>query len=85
MFGNQAALQPDSLKKYAADMGLDAAKFNACLDTSKYAERVRDGVAAGTRLGVNSTPTVYINGRMLTGAQPFETFAAIIDEELARK
>lgn len=85
MFGNQAALQPDSLKKYASDMGLDAAKFNACLDSSKYAERVRDGVAAGTRLGVNSTPTLYINGRMLTGAQPFETFAAIIDEELARK
>ena len=85
MFGNQAALQPDSLKKYAADMGMDAAKFNACLDSSKYAERVRDGVAAGTRLGVNSTPTVYINGRMLTGAQPYDTFAAIIDEELARK
>ena len=85
MFGNQAALQPDSLKKYAADMGLDATKFNACLDSSKYAERVRDGVAAGTRLGVNSTPTLYINGRMLTGAQPYETFASIIDEELARK
>jgi protein-disulfide isomerase len=85
MFGNQAALQPDNLKKYAADMGLDATKFNACLDSSKYAERVRDGVAAGTRLGVNSTPTLYINGRLLTGAQPYETFAAIIDEELARK
>jgi len=85
MFGNQAALQPDSLKKYAADMGLDATKFNACLDSSKYAERVRDGVAAGTRLGVNSTPTLYINGRMLTGAQPYEMFASIIDEELARK
>jgi protein-disulfide isomerase len=48
-------------------------------------ERVRDGVAAGTRLGVNSTPTLYINGRMLTGAQPYEMFASIIDEELARK
>ena len=85
MFGNQAALQPDSLKKYATDMGLDAPKFNACLDSSKYAERVRDGVAAGSRLGVNSTPTVYINGRMLTGAQPYESFATIIEEELARK
>jgi predicted DsbA family dithiol-disulfide isomerase len=66
-------------------MGMDATKFNACLDSSKYAERVRDGVAAGTRLGVNSTPTLYINGRMLMGAQPYDTFAAIIDEELARK
>jgi protein-disulfide isomerase len=85
LFGNQQALQPDNLKQYAADMGMDATKFNACLDSSKYAERVRDGVAAGTRLGVNSTPTLYINGRMLMGAQPYDTFAAIIDEELARK
>jgi protein-disulfide isomerase len=84
MFSNQQALQPDALKKYAADMGLDAAKFNACMDASKYAERVRDGVAAGTRLGVNSTPTLYVNGRMLQGAQPYETFAAIVDEELQR-
>lgn len=44
-------------------------------------ERVRDGVAQRTRLGVNSTPTVYINGRMLSGAQPYETFASVIDEE----
>ncbi len=85
MFGNQQALQPDSLKKYAADIGLDATKFNACLDSSKYAERVRNGVAAGSSLGVNSTPTLYINGRLLQGAQPYETFAALIDEELQKK
>jgi len=45
---------------------------------------VRDGVAQGTRLGVNSTPTIYINGRVLSGAQPYETFVSVIDEELAR-
>jgi protein-disulfide isomerase len=84
LFANQQALQPDNLKQYAADMKLDAAKFNACLDTSKYAERVRDGVAAGTRLGVNSTPTTYINGRFLEGAQPYEVFTSVIDEELSR-
>jgi protein-disulfide isomerase len=84
LFANQQALQPDSLKKYAADAGLDAAKFNACVDTSKYGDRVRDGVAQGTRLGVNSTPTLYVNGRMMSGAQPYEAIAAVIDEELAR-
>ena len=73
------------LKRYAADLKLDAGKFNSCLDSSKYAERVRDGVAQGSTLGVNSTPTVYINGRLLSGAQPYEAFAALIDEELARK
>jgi protein-disulfide isomerase len=84
LFANQQALQPDSLKKYAADAGLDAAKFNACVDTSKYGDRVREGVAQGSRLGVNSTPTLYVNGRMMSGAQPYEAIAAVIDEELAR-
>ncbi len=85
LFANQQALQADSLKKHAADLGLDAAKFNACVDSAKYGDRVREGVAQGSRLGVNSTPTLYINGRMLSGAQPYEIIAAIIDEELARK
>jgi protein-disulfide isomerase len=85
LFANQQALQPDDLKKHASEIGLDAAKFGPCLDSSKYAERVRDGVSAGSRLGVNSTPTLYINGRLLQGAQPFEAFASLIDEELARK
>jgi protein-disulfide isomerase len=84
LFANQQSLQPDDLKKHATDLGLDAAAFNACLDTSKYGERVRNGVAQGQRLGVNSTPTIYINGRMLSGAQPYETFVSVIDEELSR-
>jgi protein-disulfide isomerase len=45
---------------------------------------VRNGVAQGTRLGVNSTPTVYVNGRVLSGAQPYETFVTVIDEELSQ-
>ena len=85
LFANQQALQPDDLKKYAADLSLDTAKFNACLDESKFGDRVREGVAQGSRLGVNSTPTIYINGRLLSGAQPFEVFTAVIDEELAKK
>jgi protein-disulfide isomerase len=84
LFGNQQALQPADLKKHAADLGLDAASFGACLDSSKYGERVRDGVSQGTALGVNSTPTIFINGRRLSGAQPYEVFVAAIDEELSR-
>ena len=84
LFANQQSLMPADLKKHAADQGLDAAKFAACLDSSKYGERVRDGVSAGTQLGVNSTPTIFVNGRRLSGAQPYEVFAAVIDEELAR-
>jgi protein-disulfide isomerase len=84
LFANQQSLQPNDLKKHAADLGLDATVFASCLDTSKYGERVRDGVAEGSRLGVNSTPTIYINGRVLSGAQPFETFVTVIDEELSK-
>ena len=85
LFGNQQALQPDDLKKYALAAGVEAGRFNACLDTSKHAERVREGVAQGTRLGVNSTPTIFVNGRRVSGAQPYEVFAAVIDEELSKK
>ena len=85
LFENQQALLPDDLKKYAAAVGLDTGRFNSCLDTSKRAEVVRDGVAQGTRLGINSTPTVFVNGRRVDGAQPYEVFAAAIDEELSKK
>lgn len=84
LFGNQQALQVESLKKYAADAGLDAAKFGSCLDTAKYAERVQAQMGVGAGLGVNSTPAVFINGRLLSGAQPYETFVTVIDEELER-
>jgi protein-disulfide isomerase len=84
LFGNQSALQPDNLKKYAADLGLDSAKFNQCLDGSKYEARVQDALAVGGRLGISSTPTVFVNGRMINGAQPIEVFQSVIDEELTR-
>jgi protein-disulfide isomerase len=84
LFANQQALQLPDLKKHAADLGLDSAKFDACLDSSKYGDRVREGVAQGSRLGVNSTPTMYINGRLVSGAQPYGVIAGVIEEELSR-
>jgi protein-disulfide isomerase len=85
LFGHQSALNPSDLKRSAAALSLNTATVDQCLDSSKHAERVRDGVSLGTGLGVNSTPTVYVNGRVLSGAQPLEAFVALIDEELARK
>lgn len=84
LFSNQQALQPEFLKRYAVDAGLDAGKFNACLDSSKYRQKVQSAIEEGTRFGVSSTPTVFINGRVVNGAQPFEAFASVIDEELSR-
>jgi protein-disulfide isomerase len=84
LFANQSALQPEFLKKYAADTGLDTAKFNQCLDASKYEARVQEALGAGGRLGITSTPTLFVNGRMINGAQPIEVFETAIDDELAR-
>jgi protein-disulfide isomerase len=84
LFANQRALQVDQLKKYAADLRLDTAAFNACLDDSKHASRVQTGLEEATQLGLSSTPSIFINGRLLLGAQPYEAFQTIIDEELER-
>jgi protein-disulfide isomerase len=85
LFANQNALMVGDLKKHAQDIGLDAARFNTCLDSAKYAARVKEGLDAGTALGVSSTPTLFVNGRVLPGAYPYEEIAAVIDEELQRK
>lgn len=84
LFGNQAALQPANLKQYAADVGLDTAKFSQCLDSSKYEARVQTALGVGGQLGITSTPTIFVNGRMINGAQPIEVFQGVIDEELSR-
>jgi len=84
LFGNQQALQPEHLKKYAADLGMNVTTFATCLDTAKHNDRVQAQMGVGSSLGVSSTPAAFINGRLVSGAQPYEVFAAIIDEELER-
>jgi protein-disulfide isomerase len=84
LFANQRALQVEQLKKYAADLRLDTAAFDSCLGEGKYTKRVQEGLEEATRLGLSSTPSIFINGRLLLGAQPLEAFQSIIDEELER-
>jgi protein-disulfide isomerase len=84
MFANQQALQVPQLKEYATALGLDMNAFNQCLDSGKHAPRVAANMKSGEALGVGSTPTLYVNGRPVVGAQSFEYFKAVIDEELAR-
>jgi len=85
LFANQQRLTVPDLKQHAAEVGLDAARFNACVDSHKYAAVVEADIKMGNDAGVNGTPAFFINGRMISGAQPFEAFKRIIDEELARK
>ncbi len=84
LFANQRALQVAELKKYAAELRLDTAAFDRCLDSGTHAAKVQSGLQEATRLGLSSTPSIFINGRLVMGAQPFEAFQAVIDDELAR-
>jgi protein-disulfide isomerase len=85
LFDNQSALGPDKFKEIAKDVGLDPAKFDECLAKKPYGDKIDQDTADGNKVGVNGTPAFFINGHMLSGAQPFEKFKEVIDEELAAK
>jgi protein-disulfide isomerase len=70
------------LKTWAAAVGLNMTQFNACLDGQKYASQVDADTAAGNAAGVSGTPTFYINGLQVVGAQPFSEFKQVIDAAL---
>ncbi len=84
LFVNQQALSINDLKKYAADLGLDTAKFNSCLDSGAKKSQVEKDASDGDNAGVTGTPTVFVNGRPIVGAQPYSSFKAAIDSELAK-
>ena len=84
LFENQRALKPDNLKQYAGDLALNAEEFNSCLDSGKHSQAVQQDMQEGQQAGVTGTPAFFINGRFLSGAQPYEKFAQIIEEELER-
>ncbi len=72
----------DDLKRWAKDIGLDATKFNSCLDSKKYDAKVNADFAAGAAAGVSGTPSFYVDGKQIVGAQPYEVFKAAIDEAI---
>jgi protein-disulfide isomerase len=84
LFSESPKLAPADLKRYAAQLGLDLKKFDECVSAGVHKATVQRDVDEGTRLGINGTPAFFINGRPLTGAQPFEMFARVIDEELSQ-
>jgi protein-disulfide isomerase len=84
MFENYRSLPVDQLKAIAAGLGLDAASFAECLDSGRYSLQVAEDVKAGQQAGVSGTPAIFINGRFLSGAQPYEVITAVIEDELDR-
>ena len=85
MFLHQDKLAVVALKATARELGLDGAKFDACLDGGKVARQVEESFKAGQAAGVNGTPAFFINGQPLSGAVPIEEFKKIIDKELASR
>ncbi len=73
------------LKKLAEQIKLDTGKFEQCLSDGKYEKKVKDSVTYGSSLGVSGTPSFFINGLMLVGAQPQSKFEQVIDAELKDK
>ncbi|MEK6974611.1 MAG: DsbA family protein [Nanoarchaeota archaeon] len=82
LFDNQDNIGTSSLKQYAKDIGLDASKFNECLDSGKMKDEVSNDLKDGASYGAQGTPAFFINGELIDGAQPFEAFEAIIQEKL---
>jgi len=83
LFENQKALSVSNLKDYAKQIGLDTTLFNSCLDSGQMEDEVKNDFNDGQSYGVSGTPAFYINGKQLVGAQPFEAFKNIIEQELS--
>ncbi|WP_373048169.1 DsbA family protein [Vulgatibacter sp.] len=83
-FANQRALTRENFEKWGQEIGLDMKKFKADLDSGKYKARVEQDRAYAGTVGARGTPAFFINGKLVSGAQPFDNFKKVIDEEIKR-
>lgn len=84
MFAGQPALEDNNLEAYAKSAGVDVGKWKTCYTGQKHAQRIDADTQLAASFGARGTPAFFINGRFLSGAQPFENFQKVIDEELAK-
>jgi protein-disulfide isomerase len=77
---NSGVMAPDNLKRYAAEIGLDTNAFNECLDSGRFRQEVLAEAQEARQKGINSTPTLVVNGRTLEGVPTNETLRALVDE-----
>jgi len=85
LFAVEGKLEVDNLKKYAREVGLDGDKFDKCLDSGDKAKVVAEHHKAGEDVGVTGTPAFFVNGRLISGAQPLDEFKRLVDAELVKK
>jgi protein-disulfide isomerase len=82
LYANSPKAAVEELKAYAKQVGINVASFEQCFTSGKYKGLVQRDLSEGAQLGLTGTPTFFINGREMSGAQPVEAFTAVIDEEL---
>ncbi len=85
LFKNQDKLDSASLEKYAKEIGADLKKYTDCMSAKKYKTAVEKDLEYGEKIGVRSTPTFFVNGQLLSGALPLDSFSDLIEEELGNK
>lgn len=81
---NSGAFAKDKLVGFAQALGLNTDQFKTCLESDKYASKVSSDLADGQKVGVNGTPATFVNGKLVSGAQPYANFKTLIDAELAK-
>ena len=84
IFANQRTMSEEAYIEYAGTLGLDVDRFKEDAASAEVKKRISDDMAEATRLGVTGTPGFFVNGRFISGAQPFSTFKGLIDEELGK-
>lgn len=82
LYKNQNNLSNENLKLLAGELSVNSSQFSECLETEKYGEEINKDFADGQSYNVSGVPAFFINGRLVSGAQPFSAFKTVIDEEL---
>src|ERR1041385_7355721 len=81
-FANQQNLTDENYEKWAVASGVDAAKFKAALAAKKFTAKIDEDMALASKIGANGTPAFRINGVTVSGAQPFDAFKKVIDQQI---
>ena len=82
LFENQHILSISNYKQWARELGINGDQFDSCLDSGKFAAIVQGDFQYGQEVGVKGTPSFFVNGRLLSGAQPYPAFRQAIEAEL---
>lgn len=84
VFSGTDSLSESTIQKYATAINLDLDLFNQCLSSRKYKDEVEGDYSYATALGVQSTPTFFVNGIPVIGAQPYQVFENLVSQELSQ-